>query len=238
MYRCTKKLSNRHTKDHEPTVCAYLGIMILCKTRKRDLHVVDTFFKLGLFVSYHRELEISTSMAYDRYVKDGIVCPTTKCIYFICCRQHWSQSKQYIVKRFIRWYRYIFIPTYFRRCSRRCLNISPIWTYVEMPVKESASFTRELFKSSTSCTKIQRTRYPISWRRTFNWYVLIPSCIKREIQMAEHLWIGFGAGKNFRYISIHGHWIVPCSGTIEIESLSTVPCFYRLWHSLSFFWER
>ncbi|VDI01474.1 Hypothetical predicted protein [Mytilus galloprovincialis] len=76
MYRCTKKLSNRHIKDHEPTVCAYLGIMILCKTRKRDLHVVDTFFKLGLFVSYHRVLEISTSMAYDRYVKDGIVCPT------------------------------------------------------------------------------------------------------------------------------------------------------------------
>ncbi|VDI67846.1 Hypothetical predicted protein [Mytilus galloprovincialis] len=28
MYSCTKKLSNRHMKDHEPPVCAYLGIMI------------------------------------------------------------------------------------------------------------------------------------------------------------------------------------------------------------------
>ncbi|VDI74380.1 Hypothetical predicted protein, partial [Mytilus galloprovincialis] len=77
MYSCTKKQSNRHMKDHEPPVCAYLGVMIHCKTRKRDL--VDTFFKLGLSVSYDRVLEISTSMANDacrRYVQEGIVCPT------------------------------------------------------------------------------------------------------------------------------------------------------------------
>ncbi|CAG2200415.1 unnamed protein product [Mytilus edulis] len=63
MYSCTKKLSNRHMKDHEPPDCAYLGIMIHCKTRKRDL--VDTFCKLGLSVSYNRVLEISTSMANE-----------------------------------------------------------------------------------------------------------------------------------------------------------------------------
>ncbi|VDI52694.1 Hypothetical predicted protein [Mytilus galloprovincialis] len=76
MYSCTTKQSNRHMKDHEPPVCAYLGVMIHCKTRKRDL--VDTFFKLGLSVSYDRMLEISTSMANDacrRYVQEGIVCP-------------------------------------------------------------------------------------------------------------------------------------------------------------------
>ncbi|CAC5355811.1 unnamed protein product [Mytilus coruscus] len=77
MYGCTKKQSNRHMKDHEPQVCAYEGIMVHCKTRKCDL--VDTFFKLGLSVSYDRVLEISTSMANDacrRYIQEGIVCPT------------------------------------------------------------------------------------------------------------------------------------------------------------------
>ncbi|VDI24249.1 Hypothetical predicted protein [Mytilus galloprovincialis] len=51
--------------------------MIHCKTRKRDL--VDTFFKLGLSVSYDQVLQIATFMVNDacrRYIKEGIVCPT------------------------------------------------------------------------------------------------------------------------------------------------------------------
>ncbi|VDI83115.1 Hypothetical predicted protein [Mytilus galloprovincialis] len=51
--------------------------MIHCLTRKRDL--VDTFFKLGMSVSYDRMLEIFTSMANDscrRFVQEDIVCPT------------------------------------------------------------------------------------------------------------------------------------------------------------------
>ena len=54
----------------------YLGVMVHCQTRKRDL--VDKLFQLGLSVSYDRVLAISTSVANrltEQYEEQGIVCP-------------------------------------------------------------------------------------------------------------------------------------------------------------------
>ncbi|CAC5355832.1 unnamed protein product [Mytilus coruscus] len=127
MYNCTKKQSNRHMKDHEPPVCAYLGIMIHCKTRKRDL--VDTFFKLGLSVSYDRVLEISTSMANDacrRYIQEGIVCPTNllQNVFTSSAVDNIDHNPSSISsKDSFHGTGITFFPTYFGGCSRRFANI-------------------------------------------------------------------------------------------------------------------
>ena len=66
----------RHSIDKETPLPVYLGLLIHGKTRKREL--VDTFFQLGLSISYDRVLNISTTMATEateQYQKDGVVCP-------------------------------------------------------------------------------------------------------------------------------------------------------------------
>ncbi|VDI67831.1 Hypothetical predicted protein [Mytilus galloprovincialis] len=71
--------SNSEFKGTFPNGCQEASVpqSLLSLTRKRDL--VDTFFQLGMSVSYDRKLEISTSMANDscrRFVKENIVWPT------------------------------------------------------------------------------------------------------------------------------------------------------------------
>ena len=67
-----------HTKSRETLLPVYLGMMVHCQTRKRDL--VDRLFQLGLPMSYDRVLSISTSMANDlteQYTEHRVVHPPT-----------------------------------------------------------------------------------------------------------------------------------------------------------------
>ena len=50
----------RHSQDRETPLPIYLGIMIHTKTHQRAF--VDTFFDLGLYISYHLVLAISTAL--------------------------------------------------------------------------------------------------------------------------------------------------------------------------------
>ena len=68
--------SLHHSKSRETPLPAYLGMMVHCQTRKRDL--VDKLFQLGLSVSYDRVLTISTCVANgltEQYTEHGVVCP-------------------------------------------------------------------------------------------------------------------------------------------------------------------
>ena len=68
--------SLHHSKSRETPLPVYLGMMVHCQTRKRDL--VDKLFHLGLSISYDRVLAISTSLANglnEQYEEQGVVCP-------------------------------------------------------------------------------------------------------------------------------------------------------------------
>ena len=65
--------SLHHSKSRETPLPAYLGMMVHCQTRKRDL--VDKLFQLGLSVSYDRVLTISTCVANgltEQYTEHGL----------------------------------------------------------------------------------------------------------------------------------------------------------------------
>ncbi|CAC5399642.1 unnamed protein product [Mytilus coruscus] len=68
--------SNRHAKSRETPSHMYLGIVIHCQTRKREL--IDKMYKVGLSVSYDRILSVSASLTNTlckQYQEDGYVCP-------------------------------------------------------------------------------------------------------------------------------------------------------------------
>ena len=83
MFNCSDRRSKniktsnaKHTLKREPPLPVYLGSMLHTNTRKRKL--VDTFYNLGLSISYDRVLSISTEMGNkicDRYERDNAVCP-------------------------------------------------------------------------------------------------------------------------------------------------------------------
>ena len=53
--------NTRHEKQNETPLAIYVGLLIYAKTRKRNL--IDTFFQLGLSISYSRVLSISNELA-------------------------------------------------------------------------------------------------------------------------------------------------------------------------------
>lgn len=68
----------RHNKNKEMPLPVYIGLSIHVRTWSRDL--VDTFYDLGLSVSYDRVLSISTDLGNSvckRFEMDQVVCPTS-----------------------------------------------------------------------------------------------------------------------------------------------------------------
>ena len=69
-------IKNYHSRDKDAPLPVYVGLLIHGRTRKREL--VDTFYQLGLSISYDRVLDISASIAKEataQYETDGVVCP-------------------------------------------------------------------------------------------------------------------------------------------------------------------
>ena len=65
-----------HSKNREPPLPIYLGLLIHAKTRKKGL--IDKLWELGLCISHDRVMEISTSLANSvsyRHEKENVVCP-------------------------------------------------------------------------------------------------------------------------------------------------------------------
>ena len=71
-----KSSSTYHSTDREPSLMAYVGLLLHAKTRKRGL--IDKFYDLGMSVSYDRVLTISTAMGNTvsaRFEEEHAVCP-------------------------------------------------------------------------------------------------------------------------------------------------------------------
>ena len=65
-----------HSRDREPPLPIYLGLMTHAETRKPTL--VEKLYHLGLSISYDRVLELSTDMGNRvcaRFESEGVVCP-------------------------------------------------------------------------------------------------------------------------------------------------------------------
>jgi len=72
----TTGASNYHSRDRQPPLSIYLGLMTHAETRKRTL--VDKLYNPGLSISYDRVLELSTDMGNSvcaRFESEGVVCP-------------------------------------------------------------------------------------------------------------------------------------------------------------------
>lgn len=66
----------RHNRDRENPLPIYIALKIYGETRKRSL--IDSFFNMGLCISYDRLLTISTDAANSmctRFGQDCVVCP-------------------------------------------------------------------------------------------------------------------------------------------------------------------
>ena len=59
-YHSSKAKSMCHTRDKEPPLPIYVGLLLHAKTRKRTL--IDELYNLGLSISYDRVLSISTDV--------------------------------------------------------------------------------------------------------------------------------------------------------------------------------
>ena len=74
----TTGASYYHSRNREPPLPIYLGLMTHEETRKRTL--VDKFYNLGLSISYDKVLELSTDIGNSvcaRSESEGVVCPPT-----------------------------------------------------------------------------------------------------------------------------------------------------------------
>ena len=72
----TTGASYYHSRDREPPLPIYLGLMTHAETRKRTL--VDKLYNLGLSISYDRVLELSTDMGNSvcaHFESEGVICP-------------------------------------------------------------------------------------------------------------------------------------------------------------------
>lgn len=68
--------SYHHSRDREPPLPIYLGLMTHAETRKRTL--VDKLYNLGLSISYDRVVELSTDVGNSvcaRFESEGVICP-------------------------------------------------------------------------------------------------------------------------------------------------------------------
>ena len=66
-----------HVRKRECPLPVYAALKIHGATREKSL--IDTFYKLGMCISYDRLLTISndtTNIVIDRYDRDGVVCPS------------------------------------------------------------------------------------------------------------------------------------------------------------------
>lgn len=66
-----------HVRNRECPLPIYAALKIHGATREKSL--IDTFYKLGMCISYDRLLSISTDITnsvIDRYDRDGVVCPS------------------------------------------------------------------------------------------------------------------------------------------------------------------
>jgi len=71
----TTGASYYHSRDREPSLPIYLGLMTHAETRKRTL--VDKFYNLGFSISCDGVLELSTDMGNSvcaRFESEGVVC--------------------------------------------------------------------------------------------------------------------------------------------------------------------
>ena len=74
--RETSSNYDRHSTDRETPLPLYVGLSVHAQTRNREL--VDTLFKLGIFISHVRVLSISTEIGNSvcrRFKEDGVLCP-------------------------------------------------------------------------------------------------------------------------------------------------------------------
>ena len=72
----TTGASYYHSRDREPPLPIYLGLMTHAERRKRTL--VDKLYNLGLSISYDRVLELSTDMGNSvcaHFESEGVICP-------------------------------------------------------------------------------------------------------------------------------------------------------------------
>ena len=71
----TTGASYYHSRDREPPLPIYLGLMTHAERRKRTL--VDKLYNLGLSISYDRVLELSTDMGNSvcaHFESEGVIC--------------------------------------------------------------------------------------------------------------------------------------------------------------------
>ena len=80
-FRCSSSVlkfsSTYHSTDREPSLMAYVGLLLHAKTRKRGL--IDKLYDLGMSVSYARVLAISTAMGNTvsaQLEEEHVVCPS------------------------------------------------------------------------------------------------------------------------------------------------------------------
>ena len=83
-FNATKRKRNedvrhiRHSKDNEPPLPVYIGLLLHSKTRKKCL--INDFAVEGLSISYNRVEEIQTNITNQlcsKYAREGRVCPTS-----------------------------------------------------------------------------------------------------------------------------------------------------------------
>jgi len=74
--RRAESTSTYHSRTCETPLPIYVGLLMHARTRKRDL--IESLFKLGLFIYYDRIMEISTAMnnyVCEQYSSEKVVCP-------------------------------------------------------------------------------------------------------------------------------------------------------------------
>ena len=67
---------SRHSKDREPPLPMYIGLLIHSQTQQFNL--VSNVYDLGISISYDRVLEIENDAAYamcEQYKTEGVLCP-------------------------------------------------------------------------------------------------------------------------------------------------------------------
>ena len=67
---------SRHSKDREPPLPVYIGLLIHSQTQQSNL--VSNLHDLRICISYDRILEIENEAAYaicEQYKTEGVLCP-------------------------------------------------------------------------------------------------------------------------------------------------------------------
>ena len=82
-------IKKKYNRDREIPLLIYLSLFIHVNTRSKQL--IDTLFEMGMCVSYHRVMSISTDLANTvcaKYHANQVVCKQLNNGVFSCCALH------------------------------------------------------------------------------------------------------------------------------------------------------